>query len=223
MRVNRVACFAGACAVLLAACTPQKVIYRPVASYMREGGADVPDEVLLPDGSLLKFVTDEEWAAIKAEQRGETPAISLEADAKTFAPWEQGDDGSIQMRAMIPAHVVGNTMACLRDERYSELWNQMVSSSVRSRAEAAAQSRGDSTEDAEADFVKWCETNRRDALMLLNRMSFGLSSSSAVMRNHGGGRITIELAPQIAKGTDFKLKTVEIITEPDGMKLGGIW
>ncbi|MSR41589.1 MAG: hypothetical protein EXS10_06780 [Phycisphaerales bacterium] len=207
----------------LLGCNQKKIVYRPVSAYMREGGADVPDEVLLPDGRTLKFVSPEEFEAIKREQRGEEPAISLDADAKVFQPWEQHEDGTIQLRAMIPAHVVVNTMACLRDERYVELWRQLVASDVRSRAEASAYARGGTTGSAEAEFVQWCVANRRDALMLLNRVSFGLSSSSAVMRNHGGGRITIELSPQIAQGTEFKLKTIEILTESDGLKLGGIW
>ncbi len=204
-------------------CSQPRIVYRPVAAYMREGGAEVPDEVVLPDGRILKFVSEEEFAQIKAEQRGDAPLISLDADAKAFAPWEQREDGTVQLRAMIPAHVVANTMACLRDERYVELWQQLVASGVRNRAEAASYARGENATAAQDQFVEWCVRHRGDALMLLNRMSFGLSSSSAVMRNHGGGCMTIELSPQIAKGAEFKLKTVEIITEPDGLKLGGIW
>ncbi len=223
-RERAAALIASVCVALpLLSCSQPRIVYRPVAAYMREGGAEVPDEVVLPDGRILKFVSEEEFAQIKAEQRGESPVISLDEDAKAFAPWEQQEDGSVQIRAMIPAHVVANTMACLRDERYAELWQQLVASGVKSRAEAAAYARGERSSAAEEQFVEWCVKHRGDAMMLLNRMSFGLSSSSAVMRNHGGGRITIELSPQIAKDTDFKLKTVEIITEPDGLKLGGIW
>jgi hypothetical protein len=114
----------------------------------------------------------------------------------------------------MPEHVVANAMRAFREERYGELWDQMVAASVRRRAELS-----DNPEAARAKFVEWCTKRRGDAMTLLNRMAFGFSTNAVIMRKSGPTLLELSLAPQVAG--EFKLRVVEIAYEqtPEGERV----
>jgi hypothetical protein len=118
------------------------------------------------------------------------------------------------MQAIMPEHVVANAMRAFREERYGELWDQLVSSGVRRRAALS-----ESPEEARARFVEWCSGRRGDAMMLLNRMAFGFSTNAVIMRKSGPATVQLTLAPQVAG--EFKLRVVEIEYEqtPEGERV----
>jgi hypothetical protein len=214
-----------ACAALLGlgltACGP-RIEYRVRPDFA--GAADIPDEVVLDDGTVVRYISVAEFAARKrARAQGRTferPAAPTGEAAPAAEPWMEAEDGSVTMLAEEPVHVIFITMRAFREERYGDLWDQMVAESVRERAESEY-----GPEVARQRFIEWCAKSRKDALMLLNRMSHGFTTNGVVMRRLDGGMTRLSLPPQVSG--DFKLKYVEIAFAPtpeggNTLKLAGI-
>ena len=209
-------------ASLLAACGP-RVEYRARPGYA--SSEDLPDEIVLEDGTVIRYVPLSEFLARrKAREAGrpyEPPSVEAASDPKKpgFRAWEEAEDGSVRMQAIMPEQVVANAMRAFREERYGELWDQMVADGVRRRAAAEG-----GPDVARERFVAWCAKNRSDAMTLLNRMSFAFSSNGVVMRKTGDNMLQMTLTPQVMK--DFKLRVVEVAfeTTPEGerVRLAGI-
>lgn len=223
----------------------QRIEYRARPGFTTS--EDLPDEVVLDDGTIIRYVPLTEFLARKrARERGESyrspediAAASKGANDEaiagpTFSPWEELEDGTVRMQARMPEQVVANTMRAFREERYAELWDQMVTPRVRQRAasevvagngdgawdQAGNQSRnqagdgnggagpGRASDLARARFAAWCAKHREEVMKLLNRMSFGFSSNALIMRKSGPNSLSIELTPQLA--SDFRFRVVEI-------------
>lgn len=207
-------------AVTLAACGP-RVEYR-----VRPGFAtkqDIPDEVVLEDGTVIRYLELNEYLAMQAKEKGARPSrpepAAGAAPEQGSAPWEEYDDGTVRMQAERNDQVIALTMRAFREERYGELWDQLVSRGVRERASADVGS-----DKAREQFVEWCAKWRSEVMTLLNRMSFAFSSNSVIIDRLGPGLIRLRLAPQITG--DFKYRSIEVYTEqsPKGDRayLGGI-
>lgn len=206
-----------AVAVAMASCGP-RVEYR-----VRPGFAtreDLPDEVVLDDGTVIRYLELDEYLARKGALPQRTTAPVAAAASESFVPWEETDDGRVRMQADRNELVVMLAMRAMREERYGELWDQLVSRGVRDRAAVE----GGGAQEAREKFIGWCAKWRTDAMTLLNRMSFAFSTHTVVIDRIGPGLIRLRLPPQVSK--EFKFKSVEIYSErePDGerMYLGGI-
>jgi hypothetical protein len=142
---------------------------------------------------------------------------------KAFNMWEEFEDGTVRMAAERNDQVVVVAMRAFREERYGELWDQLVSPGVRDRA-AREGNPPLGPDKARERFIEWCARWRTEVMTLLNRMSFAFSSNSVIFDRLGPGAVRMRLAPQI-KG-DFKFRSVEVFAEstPDGDRvyLGGI-
>lgn len=210
-----------ASAVVPAACGP-KVEYR-----VRPGFAtkeDLPDEVVLEDGTILRYLELTEYLALKngdAQATASAPGTgTIAGTTPGFIPWEEYEDGTVRIQAERNDQVVVLAMRALREERYAEIWEQLVSKGVRDRAAAD----GGGPDKARERFIEWCVKWRSDVMTLLNRMSFAFSSNAVIFDRLGPGLIRMRLAPQIK--ADFKFRSVEVYTEqtPKGERayLGGI-
>ena len=223
----------------LSSCGPS-VVYRARPGFA--SSEELPDEVTLNDGTVIRYVSRGEYLARKrAEKEGrEYEASSRKASAKeaptgeSFVAWDESLEGSVHMKAIMPEHVVSNAMRAFREERYGELWDQMVTQAVRSRAardielERANQppdaleseERIDSAILARDQFILWCTNARSDVMTLLNRMSFGFSTNAIIMTKSGPTSLRLELTPQIS--AEFRYKVVDIEFEGDRVLLSGI-
>jgi hypothetical protein len=216
----------GVCAALamaaIASCGP-RVEYRARPGYA--SSEDLPDEIVLDDGTVIRYVPLSEFLARKkAREEGRSyrpPSAAAATDpaAPGFRAWDEAEDGTVRMQAIMPEQVVANAMRAFREERYGELWDQMVSEGVRRRAAAEG-----GPDEARERFIAWCAKNRSDAMTLLNRMSFAFSANGVVMHRTGGNFLQMTLTPHVMK--DFKLRVVEVAfeTTPEGerVKLAGI-
>jgi hypothetical protein len=211
-------------AVAVAACGP-RVEYR-----VRPGFAtkeELPDEVVLDDGTVIRYLDLSEYLARKkAEEGGGRERTRPRVDGpprKAFSMWDEFDDGTVRMAAERNDQVVVVAMRAFREERYGELWDQMVARGVRERA-AQEGTPPVGPDKARERFIEWCAKWRTEVMTLLNRMSFAFSSNSVIFDRLGPGAVRMRLAPQI-KG-DFKFRSVEVFAEstPDGDRvyLGGI-
>ena len=211
------------CCVLFTLCVScgPRVEYRARPGFTT--AEDLPDEVTLSDGTIIRYVPLTEFLARKrARQQGnayEAPSTSESESSDparpSFLPWEEIDEETVRMQAMMPEQVVANTMRAFRDERYAALWEQMVAEGVRTRA-----ARESGPDAAREQFVAWCGGARDDAMKLLNRISFGLSTNAVIMRKTGPTSLQIELTPQIS--SDFRFKIVEIEFDGKRVLLSGI-
>ena len=218
MKTLRTLTAALACAACLASACGPRIEYRARPGYA--SSQELPDEIVLDDGTIVRYVSIGEYLARqRALKRGETFRAGGEQGGgagagPSFLPWQELEDGAVRIEARSPEQAVANTMRALREERYGDLWNQLVAEAVRNRAEA------DGGADAARErFAAWCARNRSDAMTLLNRMSFAFSTNGVTMRRIGGGLFELRLAPQISK--DFKLRVVEVVIEPrpDGQRV----
>ena len=211
------------CAGFVAACGP-RVEYRARPGFA--SSEELPDEIVLEDGTIIRYVPLSEFLARrKAREEGrmyEPRSADDKVDPQKpgFRAWEEAEDGSVRMAAIMPEQVVANAMRAFREERYGELWDQMVAESVRERAESEY-----GAEEARKRFIEWSARSRKDVMMLLNRMSHGFTTNGVVMRRLDGGMTRLSLPPQVS--ADFKLKYVEIafVPTPEGgntLKLAGI-
>ena len=210
-----------AIAAMPASCGP-KVEYR-----VRPGFAtrqDLPDEVVLDDGTIIRYMELNEYLAMQSKAKGTSrpsPAATAPVDGPpTSIAWEEYDDGTVKIVAERHDQVVALAMRAFREERYAELWEQLVSPGVRARA--AAEDGG--PDKARERFIEWCAKWRTEVMTLLNRMSFAFSSNQVIFDRLGPGLVRLRLAPQIT--ADFKYRSIEVYMEqsPNGDRayLGGI-
>ena len=107
-----------AAASVIAGCKPYRVVYqeRP-AFYEKASASPLPDDVTLEDGTVVKYRPTNSNSSL-----GRMGPDRLEP----FEIREEHEDGSVTLRAAVPEHVIVNTLACLRDEEYELLYNQML-------------------------------------------------------------------------------------------------
>jgi hypothetical protein len=213
--------------------------HRRPGFYKLASESDLESQYVAPDGTRVVFVEDgplpseqaarDARAAERAEAaRRERERLRLEAwkdgrpippeamepePAQAFQAREVADDGSVVYRAILPEHVIGNVMSCLRNQEYEALWSQVVCESTRRQWEAA----GNTYEN----FIAWCVKNRSELMMTLNRMSFGYyGGSDVVVDRLPDASVRVRFSPQLA--SQFKFREVYIVMDREGMGLAGI-
>lgn len=193
---------ASAAIVLLSACEPYRIEYVKHPEFHRSAGrGSIPDRTVLPDGTIVVNVygdDDETELQRKANSQSEP-----------FKIREEKEDGRIIVRAILPEHVLANTMTCLRNEEYEILWNQLLSE----RTKLAYSEQGLTKED----FIQFFHENRQELARTLNRMILGLPRQEVVTDNLGQGVLQYRFVPQVAGA--FKFRKVQIIGEGYGLKL----
>ncbi len=182
-----------------AACETYRVEYhRRPAFYKSAAVGQLEDRVTLEDGTVLVYTT-----------RGGSQVSGDAASGQRFQIREELDDGTIILRAMLPQHVLANTMTCLRNQEYELIWDQLLSKQTKRSYELRDQGYD--------QFAAFFEANRLELGATLTRMMLGLSRGESYMENMGGGVILYRFHPRI--GSEFEFKTVKVIAEGGGLKL----
>lgn len=174
------------------------------AFYQRAISGELPDQVTLDDGTVIKYEPVEATSTLG--RKTEDGRKSFEIREESEAP-----DGTklITLRAMLPEHVLVNTLTCLRNEEYALLYEQMLGERARERHEQE----GGGVEEFSASLRK----NRHDLVATLTRMVAGLPHEEVAIVSNGDGVIRCRLRPQIAQ--PFKFTTVDVVKEGTAMKL----
>ncbi|MEE8460396.1 MAG: hypothetical protein V3S08_10995 [Phycisphaerales bacterium] len=190
-------CVAFTCAAV--GCETYRVEYhRRPAFYKSAAVGQLEDRVTLEDGTVLVYST-----------RGESQVSGDRVSGERFQIREELDDGTIILRAMLPQHVLANTMTCLRNQEYQLIWDQLLSKQTKHSYELHDQGYD--------QFAAFFAANRLELGATLTRMMLGLSRGESFMENLGGGVILYRFHPRIAAEFDFK--TVKVIAEDGGLKL----
>ena len=214
-------------------CTPTVTEYhRRPGFYRMASETELADQYVDANGRTVKFIEDgplpskqielEEEKRIRDERRqarlerarqaaiarGETPPDSLQP--KVFKSREVAQDGTVELKALFPDHVLGNTMTCLRNEEYQLLWDQVIAEST--RREYASRGMG------YADFEAFFRKNRADIMTTLHRMSFGYYGGTDVLLDKFDDMsVRIRFSPTLAP--QFTYREVLVVRELEGMKL----
>ncbi len=182
-----------------AGCQTYRVEYhRRPAFYKSAAVGELEDRVTLEDGTVLVYST-----------RGGSQVSGDAASGERFQIREELDDGTIILRAMLPQHVLANTMTCLRNQEYQLIWDQLLSKRTKRSYELHDQGYD--------QFAAFFGANRLELGATLTRMMLGLSRGESYMENMGGGVILYRFHPRIA--SEFEFKTVKVIAEDGGLKL----
>jgi hypothetical protein len=181
-------------------CSPYRVEYHNRPKYYEQvSDRELPSEVVLADGTRIKY-TEGGRSQIQSK---------VDDDSEPFEIRSVADNGRVTLRNLVPEHVVTNMMTCIRNEEYEIVYDQLLSD----RTKVVYENEGGSKEK----FTEFCQKNRRDIMITLNRMSFGFSGQDVYLKPLGGGVTRAGFSPRIAE--TFKFKHVEFVSEMGGAKL----
>lgn len=185
--------------VVLTACQQYRVEYRSRPDYFsRMSDQPLADRVVLDDGTIILYNA----------KPGDDP-LAEPVKRRGFQLREDVEDGSVRLNAVLPEHVVANTLDCIRRQEYQLLWDQMLAE----RTKLTYAERGLGPED----FAEFCAEHRIELARMLNRMLLGFASYEVVVENVAPGTIECSFWPQVAQL--FKFKTVTITNEGLQLKL----
>jgi len=182
-------------------CKEQRIEYHKRPSfYAKASLTKLPDRIVLDDGTIIVYVDSAGSSKLKKKTQNK---------AKPFLIREEMENGDIILRAVLPEHVLANTLTCLRNEEYELLWDQMLSV----RTKNAYDREGMGVEE----FAAFLAKRRIDLAKGVNRMLLGLPRNDVVSENLGNGVTRMRFHPNLAKL--FRFKTVDIVSEGPGLKL----
>jgi hypothetical protein len=182
-------------------CEPYRVEYRTRPAFYRQASmGEMPSREKLDDGTIIV------WRE-RGKSELESRASSSGEDA--FKPWDEQEDGTIVLRALLPEHVLSNFAECLLRERYDLLYQQMLAQPTLDAYEEQ--------EKGQEQFAEYCTKHRKELRTVLNRMMLGLTRNEVIVENLEGGIISYRFHPSI--GLQYKFKAVDIVSEMGGLKL----
>ncbi len=192
---------AGVAIAAIAGCEPYRVEYhtRP-GFYARASEYELPGEVVLDDGTVVVYSTRDFQSALG---RGGEQA------RRPFALRTQNEDGTIDLHALTPDHVLMNTLQCVRDGEYDLLYDELLAKRTRDEYIAAGL-------DPKREFVAFMSKHQIDIARTLTRMVAGLPHQEVAMDPMGEGITRCRLRPQVA--TAFKFKAVWTQRMPNGQQ-----
>ena len=187
--------------MILFGCERYRIEYRDRPAFFSDGqSGDVPDRVTLDDGTVIVY---------RDRTNKSTLQRRSEDKQRPFLIREEFENGDIVLRAIMPEHVLANTLTCLRNREYQLLWDQLLAEETR----AAYEQQQMDVEDFAAFFDKY----RQDLAATVNRMSYGLPRNEVVIDDLGSGRSRLRFHPLI--GSQFRFRSVSIQSESGGLKL----
>ncbi len=183
----------------LAACTTYRVEYHRRPSYYSAASlGELPKSITLEDGTVVVYNERPVASGPKREAKGEPAQIRAEQE-----------DGTVILRAFAPRDVLSNTLSCLKNHEYELLWDQILSAQTK----RAYEERGQGAEE----FTAFLQEHRLELAATLTRLLLGTQRQEVVMENVGSGVIRFSFHPHVA--SQFQFKTVEVVSEPEGLRL----
>ena len=188
-------------------CEPYRIEYRNRPDfYKRASETELLDEVVLDDGTILRF-RDQASAAPSDSRKGDSDAVD-DAGNQPITIRTRTDSGEIVLTSFAPEHVLSHIKRGIRLREYELLWDQVLSEETR---RAYSRDGGDYS-----DFASFCEENRSDLMQFLNRVGFGIYSSDVIQESFGTTGLRIRLHPNLA--SQFKYTELEITRESNQLR-----
>ena len=187
----------------LLACKPTRTEYhhRP-AFYEKASTQKLEDQVVLDDGTVLIFQSTHKKGVV---------GYKGSDGSKPFQIREEDDRGRVTLHALLPEHVLINTLTCIRNQEYQLMWEQLL----------AERTRLDYEDNGGFDvFASYLAKNRHDLVATLNRMVAGIPSQEVSFARVDEVVTRCRLRPQISEG--FRFTFVDVVKEMGELKLGTI-
>ena len=173
---------------VLAGCGETRTQYRTMpAFYQRMAGIEGANNGRMRDGTEIRW------------QQGKEASLDGFTDhtGDVFLMRDEREDGTISLNALIPEHVMLNTLECVRDQEYRLLWDELVADGTKRWYEEE----GGGYEAYESFF----RANRRDIVTTLSRMKAGLGSQEMRRFPVDNGVMRLELIEQLHARFRFTL------------------
>ena len=159
------------------------------------------NEVVRDDGTVIKYVPI-----------GGSTSVAVQAylDGITL---EETDEvtGDTTLRAILPMHVLTQTLVCLRDRDWDLLYDQILSRD--------AQEYFGTRENGREEFVSFFETYRSDLAKSMQKMIQGKAFGD-VMVEERGRTILMTFSPRMVG--NFKFRKITFFREGEYLKLHSI-
>jgi hypothetical protein len=187
--------------------------------YQKASKEQLPDEITLDDGTIVKYESPDETSTL---------GLASKKDAKVFQPREETEDTGgktkVVLRAILPEHVLLNTLNCLRNEEYQLLWEQGLSKRTKynyaKSAEDQVGSGGDDKADrsnGEEQFTAFMQKYRHDLVATLTRMLTGISGQEVAIERIDDGVTRCRLRSQYVGTLVFT--QIDMVKENGNLKL----
>jgi hypothetical protein len=188
-------------------CEPYRIEYHRRPSFYQEMSDErLPDQITLEDGTTVVYQQYRGQRRDPIRQRTEAPGFQLRAER---------EDGSIQLRALMPEHVLAHCLACIRAGEYRLLWDELVAE----RTKLAYAEQGLDYEAFEAFVIE----NRVELARMLARMNLGINMHECGQGYIGPDLYRVQFHPRVVLNPDgtrqFKFSTVDMVQEGFQMKL----
>jgi len=187
--------------LIVPACTTERVEYhkRPAWHYAMD--KEMPDEIVREDGTIVKYSTVGGTSSAAVSQYLEGIELRSEDEAT----------GEVTLRAVLPEHVLEQTLICLRDRNWDLLYEQILSKATRENYE--------SKERGREEFHAFFETYRKELGKTVQRLLRGKSFGDVTHKTDDDYTI-VTFAP--GSLGNFKFHTVKLVREGEFLKLAVI-
>ena len=186
--------------LVVAGCGETRTQYRKMpAFYQRMADVDGGVDGQTRDGTEVRWLQETEG--------------SLEGfndhTGKPFLMREDREDGTTALNALIPEHVLLNTLDCVRNQEYQLLWDELGAEETRRWYEEE----GGGFEACDSFF----RGNRRDVVATLARMQAGMASQEMRRVQIGDGRWRLQLIEQLHPR--FRYPSLETVWDGEKYRL----
>lgn len=191
-------------ALALAGCGTERTEYHYRPDYVAiNQGRPLEETYWRPDGTKV-VITSKVPGMEVPEATAAAPATDANASRQTDRP------ATLQIHT--PDMVVETFMQGLREQDYAAIYDHLVSPQQQARMGG---------ERGRAEFVKFCETNRRELMASSIRLVSSIRGNSAIITTVSGDMTRYQL-PEADRG-QFGFTILEVERAPDGnLRLAGV-
>ena len=182
-------------------CETKRVEYHTRPAWHYSMTKTMASEVVRNDGTVVKYVPIGGSTSVAVQKYLDTIALQ-ETDETT---------GDTTLRAVLPVHVLTQTLVCLRDRDWDLLYDQILS--------GAARDYFDSREAGKAEFIAFFETHRNDLAKSIQKMIQGKPFGDVMMKEEGR-TIRMSFSPRMVG--NFKFRNITFYREGEYLKLHSI-
>lgn len=182
-------------------CETRRVEFHTRPAWHYSMTKSMSNEVVRDDGTVVKYtpIGGSTTTAVQAYLDG----ITLEETDETT--------GDTTLRAVLPIHVLTQTLVCLRDRNWDLLHDQILS--------GAAQAYFAARENGREEFVSFFETYRSDIAKSMQKMIQGKPFGDVLMEEEGR-MIRMTFSPRMVG--NFKFRMITFFREGEYLKLHSI-
>jgi hypothetical protein len=208
----------GIVGILLGGCREYRIEHHKRPSfYQKASEVELPSQVVMPDGTIVKYEAPSEQSTLGRSGKDAN---------KTFEARAESEDALgnkvVTVRALLPEHLVVNTLTCMRNQEYDLLWDQVLAKPTKAGYAAIELDEHDEDDpeppgDGRDIFIAFMRKHRHELVATLTRMVSGMSGQEVAIEPIADNTLRCRLRPQIAE--PFVFKSLDMVKEDGWWKL----